>query len=180
MNNTHEQNKIFFDIVQDLLDRSTGFETGVHIPIDHQSANEILMESKFGIFCNLLHEDVFQLEGHACVLLIGILKHLFAHKITIGFTEQIDIEGDTRDQSCTNGCPAMEELLKYMKEQNLDNNPTKYGSFILWPDGFVRSFVKQKNNNVWILTVTFSDPEGCATSCDFIEEYILGHHARLT
>ena len=97
MNNTHEQNKIFLDIMQDLLDRSTGFETGVSIPIDHQSANEILMESKLGIFGNLPHEEVFQLEGHAYVSLIGILKHLFAHQILIGFTEQTDIEGDTRD-----------------------------------------------------------------------------------
>ena len=71
MNNTHEQNKIFLDIMQDLLDPSTGLETGVRIPIDCQSANEILMESKFGIFGNLPHEGVFQLEGHAYVLLIG-------------------------------------------------------------------------------------------------------------
>ena len=96
--------------------------------------------------------------------LIEILKHLFAHKILIGFTEQTDIEGDTRDQSRTNRCPAMEELLKYMKEQHPDNNPTKHGSFILCSDGFDRSFVKQKVNNVWILTVTFPDPNGCATS----------------
>ena len=59
MNNTHEQNEIFLDIIQDLLDRSTGFETGIRIPIDCQSANEILMESKFGIFRNLPHEEVF-------------------------------------------------------------------------------------------------------------------------
>ena len=59
INNTHEQNKIFLDIMQDLLDCSTGFETGVRISIDCQSANEILMESKFGIFRNLPHEEVF-------------------------------------------------------------------------------------------------------------------------
>ena len=34
----------------------------------------------------------------------------------------------------------------------------------MWSDGFLRTFVKQKNNNVWILTVTFPDPEGSATS----------------
>ena len=121
MNNTHEQNDIFLDIMQDLLDRSTGLKTGVRIPIDHQSANEILMESKFGIFGNLPHEEVFQFEGHAYVSLIGILKHLFAHKIPLGFTEQTDIEGDTRDRSRTNGCPAMEELLKYATSRQQTN-----------------------------------------------------------
>ena len=164
MNNTHDQNEIFFDIMQDLQDRSAGFETAVDIPVDHKSANNILMESKYGIFGNIPHEEVFQLGGHACVSLIGVLKHLFAHKIPIGFTEQTDIEGGVRDRSQTNGCPAMEALLAYMKEQNPENKPTKYGSFILWSDGFIRSFVKQKENNVWILTVTFPDPDGCATS----------------
>ena len=57
----------------------------------------------------------------------------------------------------------MEELLNYMKMQNPDK-PTKYGSFILWSDGFVRSFEKQKDNNLWILTITFPDPDGYATS----------------
>ena len=32
------------------------------------------------------------------------------------------------------------------------------------PERHVRSFVKQKDNDVWILTVTFPDPDGCATS----------------
>ena len=99
MNNTHDQNEIFFDIMQDLQDRSTGFETAVDIPVDHKSANNISMESKYGIFGNIPHEEVFQLGGHACVSLIGVLKHLFAHKIPIGFTEQTDIEGGVRDRS---------------------------------------------------------------------------------
>ena len=58
----------------------------------------------------------------------------------------------------------MDRLLKFLKALNPDNLPTKYGSYILWSDGFLRTFVKQKNNNVWILTVTFPDPEGSATS----------------
>ena len=49
MNNTHDQSEIFFDIMQDLQDCSTGFETGVDIPVDLKSeANNILMESKYG------------------------------------------------------------------------------------------------------------------------------------
>ena len=162
MNNTEEQNEIFLEIMQDLQDSNPNIDES--IPTDQQSAREILMEGKYGIFGNLPHEDVFELEGHACVSLVGLLKHLIAHKIPIGFKEQTDIEGDTRDMNNTNGCPAMEELLAYMKEQNPENKPTKYGSYLLWSDGFIRSFIKQKDNNVWILTVTFPDPDGCATS----------------
>ena len=122
------------------------------------------MDREFGIFGNLPHEEVFSVGGHACASLIGVFKQMHAHQNPIGFIEQSDIPGDTRDRSNTNGSLAMEELLRYMKEQNPDNKPTKYGSFVLWSDGFVRSFVKQKKNNVWILTVTFADPNSCATS----------------
>ena len=162
MNNTEEQNEIFLEIMQDLQDSNPNIDES--IPTDQQSAREILMEGKYGIFGNLPHEDVFELEGHACVSLVGLLKHLIAHKIPIGFKEQTDIEGDTRDMNNTNGCSTIEELLTYMKEQNPENKPTKYGSYLLWSDGFIRSFIKQKDNNVWILTVTFPDPDGCATS----------------
>ena len=50
-----------------------------------------------------------------------------------------------------------------MKRMNVKDEPTKYGSFIVWSDGFIRSWVKQKDNNVWILTITIPDPDGSAT-----------------
>ena len=164
MTNTRDENETFLEILEDIHDRATGFETGVSIPFDYDSANEILLEREFGIFGNLPHEEVFEVAGHACVSLIGLFKQMYAHQIPIGFIEQTDIDGDTRDRSNTNGSPAMEQLLKYMKEINTENIPCKYGSYLLWSDGFVRTFVKQKENNVWILTITFADPNGSATS----------------
>ena len=62
---------------------------------------------------------------------------MFSHKIPIKFTEQTDVDGDTRDRSNTNGSPAMEALLQHMKDINIDKKPTKYGSFVLWSDGFI-------------------------------------------
>ena len=162
--NTFDQNETFFEILEDVFERATRLETKVTIPFDQDSANKILNEHEFGIFGNLPHEEVFRLSGHACVSLIGIFKHMYAHKIPIGFVEQTDVDGDTRDRSNTNGSPAMEALLQHMKDVNTGKKPTKYGSFLLWSDGFVRSFVKQKGNNVWILTITFADPNGSATS----------------
>jgi len=144
MNNTHDQNDTFPDILEDIHDRLTGFQADVTIPFDRKTADEILMEREFGIYGNLPHEEVFNIGGHACVSLIGVFKQINAHQIPIGFTEQTDIPGDTHDRSNTNGSLAMEELLRYMKEQNPDNKPTKYGSFVLWLDGFVCSFVINK------------------------------------
>ena len=158
-----EQKEVFLDIVEDLLDRSTSFQ-GIQIPDNHKSADHILMDRTFGIRRNLPHEEVAVIADHACVSLIGVLQHMFAHKIPIGFAEETDTEEYRRDRTRTNGCPAMDALLEHMKEQNTENSPTKYGGFVLWSDGFVRSWIKQKENNVWILTVTFPDLDGSATS----------------
>jgi hypothetical protein len=37
---------------------------------------------------------------------------------------------------------------------------TCYGCSFLWSDGFQRSWVKQKLNGVWLLTIKFTDPGG--------------------
>ena len=133
-----EQKEVFLDIVEDLLDRSTSFQ-GIQIPDNHKSADHILMDRTFGIRRNLPHEEVAVIADHACVSLIGVLQHMFAHEIPIGFAEETDTEEYRRDRTRTNGCPAMDALLKHMKEQNTENLPTKYGGFVLWSDGFVKS-----------------------------------------
>ena len=68
----------------------------------------ILLEGKFGTFGNLAHTGVFELAGHACVSLIGPVKHIMTHIIPIRFAEETNKEGDTRDQSNTNRYPAMD------------------------------------------------------------------------
>jgi hypothetical protein len=51
-----------------------------------------------------------------------------------------------------------------MKHMNVNDKPTKYGSVIFWLDRFIKLFVKQKDNNIWIMTITIPNPDGCATS----------------
>ena len=115
MTNTYEQNQTFLEILEDIQERVVGFKTDVSIPFDNQSMNEILLERKFCIFGNLSHEEVFEVGGHACVSLVGLFKQIYAHQIPIGFTEQIDVDGDNRNRSNTNGSQAMKALLQYMK-----------------------------------------------------------------
>ena len=76
------------------------------------------------------------INGHVCVSIIGIIEYSFARQIPIGFTEQTDGSLPTRRTRNTHGCKAMQELLATMKRMNVNNEPTKYGSFILWSDGF--------------------------------------------
>ena len=104
------------------------------------------------------------INGHACVSIIDIIQHMFAHQIPIGFTEEMDGSLPTRTTRNTHRCKVMQELLATMKHMNVNDEPIKYGSFVLWSDGFIRSFVKQKDNTIWIMTVTNPDLDGSATS----------------
>ena len=166
LNNGADQQETFFDIIEDILDKSGNFDASVMLPTSRKDGNAILLNGKFGLFNNLPHEPVMEIGGHACISLIEKLKHLMAHGIPIEFTETPtpDGSGTTREQKGVHGCPAMEELLEKMKLLNPNLKPTHYGHFVLWSDGFLRSFVKQKDNSVWILTITIPDPAGSATS----------------
>ena len=67
-----------------------------------------------------------------------------------------------------------------MTRMDVNDKPTKYGSFILWSDGFIRSWVKQKDNNVWIMTITIPDLDGYSslkyhTYCVAIKKPSNGH-----
>jgi hypothetical protein len=164
MSNTEEQNESFLEILQDIRDRTIGYKTTISIPHDLQSAENILRENRFAIFGNLPYEEVHVIDGHACISLIGLIQHVYAHGIPIGWTEETDVPGETRRTHNIHGSEAMDELLETMKMMNQEDLPSKYGSLLLWSDGFIRSYVKQKDNNVWIMTVTLPDPDGCATS----------------
>ena len=53
-------------------------------------------------------------------------------------------------------------LLRLTRNCNVGDYYVTYVT--LWSDAFIRSYVCQRKNSVWILTVTFPDPDGLATS----------------
>ena len=111
---------------------------------------------------NLPHEDVNIKNECACILLVGLVRQMCAHGIPIGFTE-----APNNSQSQSNGIHGtkmVKELMDRMKIENNVDGDVHRGWCILWSDGFIRSWVRQGKNNVWLLTVTFPDPEGNATS----------------
>ena len=120
-----------------MQDRDTGLKTEISIPFDNHSADETLKELEFGSFGNLPYEEVPDINGHSCVSILGIIQHIFAHQIPIGFTEETDGSLPTRRTRNTHGYKAMQELLATMKRMDVNEEPTKYGSFILWSDGFI-------------------------------------------
>ena len=57
------------------------------------------------------------------------------------------------------GSPAMREILKTLNLIDDHGSFMHVGWYVLWSDGFIRSWIRQKHNNVWILIMTFPDPE---------------------
>ena len=124
-----------------------------------------MLKGKFSLFKNLPHVEVGVIDGHACISLVGLVRHLCAHGIPLAFTEEPDGRGGISRNNCgVHGCKAMNELLMKMKNRNVDLIPTSYTFMLPWSDGFIRSYVCQRDNNVWILTITFPNPNGNATS----------------
>jgi len=169
MSNSETQQDNFFYILRDLLARKSGpMKNTLLIPTSKSTANAVLLEGKYGLFGNLpIVEPKHIGNTHACISLVKLIKHLMAHRIPIAFSEWPDNDQgsqSTRRRHGVFGTPAMDALLKKLKQMNQSSEPTHYGHFILWSDGFLRSFVKQKDNSVWILTVTLPDPKEESTS----------------
>ncbi len=160
MNNSAEQQEDFFDILEDLVRGGLiNSEIRVQIPTNNQDAYAILLDGQYGMFRNLPHEDVFTIGPHACIALVGLFKQICALGVTVRYTK-------TPTSECTegiHGTPAMKELLQKLTED--DDDDKIFVTYVtLWSDAFIRSYVCQRRNSVWILTVTFPDPEGMVTS----------------
>ena len=52
----------------------------------------------------------------------------------------------------------MERLKDRVRANGGDVNKTVYGLIVIWSDGFVSHWIRQKDNNVWIQTVTICPP----------------------
>jgi hypothetical protein len=160
MNNSAEQQEDFFDILEDLVRGGLiNSDIRVQIPTNNRDAYAILLDGQYGMFRNLPHEDVFTIGPHACISLTGLFKQICALGVPVQYTK-------TPNSECTegiHGTPAMMELLQKLTE-NDDDDEIFVTYVTLWSDAFIRSYVCQRKNSVWILTVTFPDPKGMATS----------------
>ena len=59
----------------------------------------------------------------------------------------------------------MDDLLGNMKNYpNVEDVEIYYAWMLTWSDSFLRSYVKQKYNNVWMYTMNLPNSNGSATS----------------
>jgi hypothetical protein len=97
------------------------------------------------------------------------LFYRFAQTLTILFRQGIrpdfaQNEYGVRNRSGINGTPAADflvnDLRAYAISHNVDPDAVAIGWISIWSDSFLSSWIKQKLNSVWVLTITVSNPFG--------------------
>ena len=162
LNMSLEQKHTFLRTTRLLRDVSPRLDVQVNLPSDMKEARAILLEGVYGMFRNIPHPTVNDDKaGHAYVSLKELLKQVCALKVPIEFTEGPGFQRKTND---IHGTEAMTDLLRALKQSAHGKNGVYFGYMIFWSDGFITSWIKQKDNSAWILTVTLPDPSGSRTS----------------
>ena len=144
----------------------------VVIPTDSRTANKYVLKGKYAIMDNLPRPKTYLIAGHACFRVADVLSLHMALGRSMEFTvipasEAIDENRPARIREEIHGCEAMDELLSLMNTLNWDDKDPSdsfFGYTIPWHDAFLRSYVKQKMNNVWLYIVSFPESRVSATS----------------
>ena len=140
----------------------------VDTPRDIGSANRLLLKGAHSVITNTPCPHVFMRAKHACVRITDLINHVCADGTEFEFMQ--DHTGK-RNSDGLNGTPAAAKLLQDMIRDN-DNKTENcaFGYILLWSDSFLRCFIRQKNNSIWILVIRICPPSGkskgkCHTFC---------------
>ena len=139
-------------------------------PISADDMRSMCLENKFAMWNQLPHEKIIEVKDengeckHAMISIDECIDHMMAHGGKNAKLAFMQNHLGKVDKTGVNGCPAaqrlLEKLRKIVEDNGGDPDKTAFGYVILWSDGFVNSWVKQKNNSVWVMTVTICPPEG--------------------
>ena len=121
---------------------------------DDGAANAMLLQGRYSIMSGLPTPTVHieESSGHAYVNISDVIDHAVADGLRI---LQLQDQHGKRNLHTINGSRAAAELLQHLRSRVSNPDNTAFGALLLWSDGFCRTYVKQKDNSVWILTLTF-------------------------
>ena len=121
----------------------------------------IMMDGAHSIMKNFPVQQVFNIGDHAFVSLLETILLVAGHGAKFNFA--YNTRTQTRNYDGLNGTKAFADLtkdvIKAMREENRNDEiilKINIGWIYFWSDSFLRCFIKQKENSVWILTVTFA------------------------
>lgn len=159
----YEKEKLeLLGMTEELLQSATKFQ----FPKTYADIRRSISDGAYSIMKNFPSQRVFSIAGHACVSLRETFCIMAGHYG--GFVFAWDgraPEGEERNIDGPNGCKGVRNVCRELMNTLLANGRTReqirrmqLGWITLWSDSFLNSFIKQKDNSVWLLTATVSPP----------------------
>lgn len=135
------------------------------LPRTYNEARRVLIDGVFSVSVNFPAPSVFTIENHACVSLKQTIQMMAGHRG--GFDFIWDASNGEKSEKGLNGTMAAKDacldtrkvLTKLHGAESEYVTKTSIGWVSFWSDSFLKSFVKQKDNSVWLYCVTISPPK---------------------
>lgn len=146
------------DLVDILLSKIDSNDPDVYrIPKNYCEARRVILDGTFSTMVNFPCPRVFSIDGHACVSLKESIQIMAGHHGNFEFIW--DAVDGKRSVEGLNGLGAATAVVLDV-EQVLGEkvNRTSIGLVYFWSDSYLNSWVKQKDNSVWLFTATISPP----------------------
>jgi hypothetical protein len=161
---TSGQQDTFVTILSDILSRMTWKVDcpTMRLPRSIGEVYTYCLYGKNAIFHNLPSAPVTVLPGgHALISLDAVIDNMMALGVEMLMMQD---ENGNVDETGMHGTKIANKMLDQLRDESDDPTNTAFGFFTCWSDGFLTSYVCQKDNSVWILTASFIDPKGSASS----------------
>ncbi len=141
----------------------------IDLPKTASDVRRLIFRGASSIMKNFPSQRVFSIDGHGCVSLRQTFCIAAGH--FGGFQFAWDGGAQERNLDGLNGCNRVGKLCRNTVKTMLANGftseeakRTNLGYITLWSDSFLKSFIKQKDNSVWLLTATISPPSHAASA----------------
>lgn len=165
----------FQQFVDDKLGDNTVPVVPEHFPQSFVDARRIILDGRSSVMENFPAPKVFVIGQHACVSLKETIQHMAGHRGSFDFA--YDARTQKRSTDGLNGTKAagrvIIEVMDFVKQNNGDPR-TSIGIMTLWSDSYLQSFIKQKDQSVWLLTVTISPPKGDISKGTYTQVLAIG------
>ena len=169
----------------------------LHYPTNWPDARAMLLEGAHSLMKNFPVPRVFEISGHehgavntdcshACVSLEEVIQIAAGHGVRFNFAyDSRKEDGEKLNNEGLNGTQAMwdlkKDIVKAMKaagQSDEDIAQTNIGYIYFWSDAFLRCFIKQRDNSVWVLTVTICPPESVKSNGTNTFVLAMGRHGK--
>ena len=89
LNNSIDHQDTFFDIMNDLLNRCSGFDSDVTVSRNRKQAQAICLNGKYALFQNIPHPHMYVVSDHVCHTTKDTVKHTMAHGMGVNWTQHV-------------------------------------------------------------------------------------------